>query len=230
MVGTVDRGESVEGMLGGYGLYYRTPLSEPGIVARSGTLLGDEPTPVDVLLPVPAAQELAQAFRSAVADTEYYRRYMFSSGPIPLDVITDYSAVACLCRLEMWPAEQRAISNALFTLDVAKLAPDVAQRRDSFALFLSLMDSSADDGFDEHGFRSAIWEAFSSPTDADGGRQSMVSQWAGLTAKDFMQQAITSIWSEVCTLGLQNQPSAGFESARRICMRHRRSLDRHRLR
>ena len=37
--GPLPRGESVESPLGGYGLYYRTPLVELGIVARAGTLL-----------------------------------------------------------------------------------------------------------------------------------------------------------------------------------------------
>jgi len=38
-----DRGESVKSAFGGYGLYYRSPLADIGIVARAGTLLGDRP-------------------------------------------------------------------------------------------------------------------------------------------------------------------------------------------
>jgi len=37
--GPFPRGESVESPLGGYGLYYRSPMIDFGLVARSGTLL-----------------------------------------------------------------------------------------------------------------------------------------------------------------------------------------------
>jgi hypothetical protein len=45
------RGESVESSYGGYGLYYRSPMADLGLVARAGTLLGDSPIPIDVLYP-----------------------------------------------------------------------------------------------------------------------------------------------------------------------------------
>ncbi|MEV0595795.1 hypothetical protein [Nonomuraea cavernae] len=46
--GPFPRGESVESSFGGYGLYYRSPLTELGIVARAGTMLGEQPIPIDV--------------------------------------------------------------------------------------------------------------------------------------------------------------------------------------
>ena len=65
--GPFPRGESVESSLGGYGLYYRTPLVELGIVARAGTLLGDEPIPIDVLYDTDRAQRLASTFGGGAA-------------------------------------------------------------------------------------------------------------------------------------------------------------------
>lgn len=47
--GVIRRGESIETPLGGCGLYYRSPMISLGLVARSGIMLGDRPTPVDVL-------------------------------------------------------------------------------------------------------------------------------------------------------------------------------------
>lgn len=41
--GPFPRGESVESSYGGYGLYYRSPMIQTGLVARAGTLLGDKP-------------------------------------------------------------------------------------------------------------------------------------------------------------------------------------------
>src|SRR4051794_37120207 len=47
--GPYPRGESVESSLGGYGLYYRSPMADLGLVARAGTSLGGTPLPIDVL-------------------------------------------------------------------------------------------------------------------------------------------------------------------------------------
>ncbi|HET9733545.1 MAG TPA: hypothetical protein VFP54_12800 [Acidimicrobiales bacterium] len=62
------RGESVESAFGGYGLHYRTPLAEFGIVARAGTMLGDRPTTVDVLTDSPRARRVADA---SIGDRTY---------------------------------------------------------------------------------------------------------------------------------------------------------------
>lgn len=70
-----ERGESVESALGGYGLYYRSPLAELGLVARAGTLLGEKPTPIDVLLPGGRGPALAEAFRSAVSNTDCFKSF-----------------------------------------------------------------------------------------------------------------------------------------------------------
>ena len=97
--GPFPRGESVESSLGGYGLYYRTPMVELGIVARAGTLLGDEPIPIDVLYDTDRAQRLASTFREAVQHTTYYRRAMQMTDDLPAEVIDEYAEAACLCRL-----------------------------------------------------------------------------------------------------------------------------------
>src|SRR3954447_16548300 len=87
------RGQSVESAFGGYGLYYRSPLAELGIVARPGTLLGDTPLTVDVLYPTDRARRLAATFRDAVAATEYATSWMLTTDPIPLDVLVEYARV-----------------------------------------------------------------------------------------------------------------------------------------
>jgi len=90
------RGQSVESPFGGFGLYYRTPLSQMGIVARRGTLLGDTPIGIDVLYQTERARHLADTFRKAVEDTAYARTWMMRSNPLPLDVLVEYANVACL--------------------------------------------------------------------------------------------------------------------------------------
>ncbi len=114
---TYPRGESVESAFGGYGLYYRTPLAELGIVARSGTQLGETPTPIDVLRDTERARELSGAFRDAVAATEYVTTWMLTGDPIPADVLVEYARVACLCQLRERPKERDAVHEALFGQD-----------------------------------------------------------------------------------------------------------------
>jgi hypothetical protein len=47
----IPRRESVESHLGGYGLYYRTPMIEMGMVVPRGRELGEAIAPVDALDP-----------------------------------------------------------------------------------------------------------------------------------------------------------------------------------
>lgn len=113
------RGESVESAFGGYGLYYRSPLADLGIVARAGTLVGDKPTPIDVLRNRPRANRLATAFNNAVSGTDYIETWMLTSDPIPRDVLVEYARVACLCQLPEHPEERAAVHQALFGWDEA---------------------------------------------------------------------------------------------------------------
>src|SRR5215211_4912978 len=56
---------SVQSTLGGYGLNYRSPMDELGIVVPAGRgYVNDEPTPIDLLAPPARAQRLADAFES----------------------------------------------------------------------------------------------------------------------------------------------------------------------
>ena len=126
------RGQSVESAFGGYGLYYRSPLADLGIVARSGTLLGEKPTPIDVLRETERARRLASTFGEAVASTEYVTTWMLTSDPIPADVLEDYAKVACLCQLRVRPKERDAVHDALFGQDEGVLEGQVGAPTDAF--------------------------------------------------------------------------------------------------
>lgn len=115
--GPFPRGESVESELGGYGLYYRTPMIEFGLVAPAGTMLGDRPIPIDVLRDTERAARLAGTFRAAVEGTEYFRRAMWTTELLPAEVVDEYAAVACLCGLGERAAERDAVHEALFGSD-----------------------------------------------------------------------------------------------------------------
>lgn len=215
------RGESVKSAFGGYGLYYRSPMAELGLVARSGTLLGDTPIPVDVLYDTDRARRLVETFSAAVAETDYVQQWMFTSDPLPASVLEEYAEVACLCQLRLRTEERDAVHAALFTIDEhsgsavaeAQLQADdievpalvldadaaVTQRRRSVAHYLSLVAAVPAVADDESAFREAMW---SPPAPRSDGHAYVAGQWAGLIAKDVWQDALCSIWAEFCRAGL----------------------------
>jgi hypothetical protein len=216
--GPFHRGESVESSFGGYGLYYRSPLIELGIVARAGTMLGEQPIPIDVLRDSDRARRLAATFRSAVEDTEYYRRAMWTSDPVSAGVIDEYAAVACLCRLRERPDERAAVHNAIFAGDPLATGTEappsggtpidagVLQRRRSVAHYLSLVGADPNVPWSRAAFRDALW---SHPQPRTDGHALVAGEWAALIAKDVWQEVICSIWSQFCRCGLARSRELG---------------------
>ena len=200
---TLPRGESVETSLGGYGQNYRSPMATLGLVARAGALLGEDPTPVDVLHPDSSrAARLVAEFRAAVEETEYVRRYLATDDPIPVEVIEEYAAQACLCGLADRPDERAAVHAALFGADSTENAgpdPDLVQRRRTVAHFLTLVDAEPDVAVDETAYRRAAGNATG---DLGPAHTLVAGQWAGVMAKDVWQDAVCSLWSSFCRAGL----------------------------
>ncbi|GLY99652.1 hypothetical protein Acsp02_69050 [Actinoplanes sp. NBRC 103695] len=218
--GPFPRGESVESSFGGYGLYYRSPLIELGIVARAGTMLGEQPIPIDVLRSTDRARRLAATFRSAVEGTEYYRRFMWTSDPVPAAAIDEYAGVACLCRLRERPDERDAVHDAIFGSDPPaareddEVAPGVSaaldggavQRRRSVGHYLSLVAADPNVPWSGHAYRDALW---SYPQPRSDGHALVAGQWAALIAKDIWQEVICSVWSQFCRAGLARSRDLG---------------------
>jgi len=212
-LGVFARGESVDSSLGGYGLYYRSPMVTLGLVARSGTVLGEHPIPVDVLrTDSPRAARLAAQFRAAVEPTEYVRRYLGTSEPLPVAVIDEYAERACLCGLADRPDERGAVYEALFEADradgVEPAVPDegLSQRMRSVAHFLTLLQASPEVALDQSTYRRAAIHAVGTR----GPRHQLVAgQWAGVMAKDVWQEAVCSLWSDFCRRGLARSRDLG---------------------
>ncbi|MFH8483983.1 hypothetical protein [Streptomyces longisporoflavus] len=239
--GPYSRGESVESAFGGYGLYYRSPMAEFGIVARAGTLLGGRPIPIDVLYDTDRARLLAGTFKSAVEHTAYYQRAMWTTDDLPSNVIDEYAQAACLCRLSALPEERDAVHAALFASDAE--APftvvgedsellgvadgltangevlseaGVRQRRLSVGHYLSLLDAVPSVVTSETAYRDALW---SPPAPHSDAHAVVAGQWAALIAKDVWQEALCSVWSELCRTGLARARDLGrgltWDEARR---------------
>lgn len=189
-----ERSESVESTNGGFGLYYRTPMVAFDLVAPAGTALGEDyVTPIDVLSDRPQAGALAEHFGDAVAGTAYMERYFTTTDPIPAEVIDEYAEVACLCRLDTFPAEREALADAILTAPSPEDEPEVVQRRSSIAHFLTVIDHNPEAVEEETEFRQTLWD----PPAAIGDRQRDVAdQWAALVAKDLAQDALCSMWTD----------------------------------
>jgi hypothetical protein len=231
-LGPFPRGESVESAFGGYGLYYRSPMAEFGIVARAGTLLGDQPIPIDVLYGHARARRIAEEFRIAVKDTVYYRESMWTNHDLPAEVVDEYADVACLCRLRERDSEREAVHDAIFGVDApASAAPEshvspavsleagdteaakanssgagVVQRRRSVGHYLTLMRSEPAVVESEGAYREALWNAAAPYGDA---HSVVAGEWAALIAKDVWQEVLCSVWSEFCRAGLARTRELG---------------------
>jgi hypothetical protein len=189
--------------LGGYGLYYSSPMRTLGLVARAGSLLGDEPTPVDVLRSdSPRAARLVAEFRAAVEGTSYAQRYLATTDPLPVEVIEEYAAQACLCGLADRPDERAAVHEALFGADPtddAEPDPELVQRRRTVAHFLTLLDDAPAAAVDVAAYRRA---AAASTGRLGPTHERVAGQWAGVMAKDVWQDAVCSLWSSFCRRGV----------------------------
>lgn len=221
--GPFPRGESVESPFGGYGLNYRTPMAEFGVVARTGTMLGDHPIPIDVLRGTHRARQLASAFKAAVEHTAYYQRAMWTADDLEAAVIVEYAEVACLCLLRELQEERDAVQDAMFGVDPpaaggstaevavmadpegqlgsAPLSPAAAvmQRRRSVAHYLTMLEARPEVAESESAYREELW---SPPAPRNDAHSLVAGQWAAVAAKDVWQDALCSVWSDFCRAGL----------------------------
>lgn len=217
-----ERGESVENPLGGYGAFYRSPLAQLGLVARKGTVLGELATPVDVLIPNAQGIALAEAFRTSIVNTEYYNEHFLGTDPIPRDVLIEFAAAGCLCRLDEHLAERAAIRAALFDSEGDADPEEADQRRLSFGLFLDSVEQRPSAATSQEDFRKAVWERFKEREALSPLQTRVVSQWSALILKEYMQEALSAMWIDLCRTGLRQQPESGYTSAQLTGLLHDR--------
>lgn len=206
------RGLSVESHLGAYGLYYRSPLADLNVVALAGSMLGDEVTPLDVLGRDERARGLADSFREACEDTDYYKTFLRGNRSIPEEVLREYAGVACPCRLSEHAGELRAVGELLFEARHEDEEIPAAYRRQAFGLFLALTAATPAVATSPADHREALWRAFAKG-ELSANANEPLARWAALIAKDWLQEAVGSIWLEFCQRGLAMQGSDGLTGA-----------------
>lgn len=204
------RRHSVDSAMGGYGLYYRSPLVDLDVVVPAGSPLGETTTAVDLLARSDHADALARAFRDAIGDTTYAKREIHGVDPIPLGTIKELAERACLCRLGEYPVEQQAIRDAYFQLARPERTEQVEQRRRAFAVFLGQLEVQPEVAASDSAFRRGTIDAFHRDPIGAGPRAEAHAEWGALGMKECVQDAICSLWTEFCRRGLDVQPHEGM--------------------
>ena len=205
-----ERQLSILTTLGGYGLYYRSPMEELGIVAlaNKGTI-GDEPIAVDSLHRTPRALRLAEEFERSIEQTRWFKDYLHSVDPIPSDVLEELAQSSCLCRLGEHPDEREAIRNALLIEPNTERREPTQKRRGAFALLLDQMDEQPAVAASDSAFRNQLIISYERSDARSGAKATTQDQWAAMIMRECLQDSISTIWLAFCRAGLTTQPYEG---------------------
>jgi hypothetical protein len=205
-------GVSIQTSMGGFGLYYRSPLEALGAVAPAGTPLGPEgtPTPIELLAQDELASELAETFHTSIESTEYYRSFERTADPIPRPVLEELAEQVCLCRLPYKVAEREAIRQLMFEPRSNETVDECDARRRAFALFLSLVDSDPRVAYEDGEFWRGLIARFGIQPNEDSVQGRTAAAWGALAMKECAQDAICSIWVDFCRSGIAEQGLDGM--------------------
>ena len=193
--------------MGGYGLYYATVMQSVGLVALADRRLG---LPVDAV--TPAGQVVAEAFRSVVADTEYYERWIdCHDETLPRGVVAEYGQRACFCRLREPAATDRPLLVDAF-LHMGRPV-DAEARRRTLHFMCELSAQSAAAPVDEASFRRLVYFG------ADHARDDLdastfvptdsilrtARRWRLYQARDYFNVSINEMWRRLIYWGLDRE-------------------------
>lgn len=189
----------IESDLGGYGLYYAATIAAMGLIAPAlpGTALSFD-------APTPEGQIVAEGFRSAVADTAYFREYFGDpTRPVPAGVVRDYIRRACLCQLQTDTAPDREQLRDVFLHAGPQDAATV--RRATLRLLLDLAEQADGTSLDEDGFRQLVYfrgHAGGATYDPRRGIERTARRWRLYQAREYYAYALNRLWAYLCAWGL----------------------------
>jgi hypothetical protein len=182
--------------LGGYGLYYGSVMAEVGLVYPGGRGL---PTPVDV--PSERGKELAAAFRRAVESSEYYKKHFGEDETsVPIGVVKEYGARACLCQLQKGDAPDRDLLRRVFLQE--GLNPDA--RRETLRFFLDVANQTKSQPVDQDTFRQLVFYGAAEQGGTYKPRREVESthrKWRLYQAREYYAFALNALWYYLCEWG-----------------------------
>lgn len=186
--------------MGGYELYYRSVMAELGLIlpAVKGVV------PVD--LPTPEGKRMASAFRQAVQDTEYYRKYFeLDDCEIPAEVVLEYGRRACLCQLKQTDTPDRPFLLKAFLYRGRQ--KDAAFRRGTLALLLDIADQTDGLAVDEDSFRQILYFRETEAGHRYSPRKIVLDaylRWRLYQAREYYSFALNALWFYLCEWGIDN--------------------------
>jgi hypothetical protein len=138
---------------------------------------------------------------------------------VPTAALRELAVAACLCRLPEHPGERELLYEAFFAPQAPSLTDPCEQRRRSFGLFLRELGRDGGVSDSDGAFRAAIWADFEQMLAAREGQAShalanTLARWAALVAKEYLQEALYTLWWDFCRRGPAAQPEDGFTAAK----------------
>jgi hypothetical protein len=199
------RFDYMDSAMGGYGLYYATVMQSIGLVALADPRLG---LPVDAV--TPAGQIVAEAFRTVIADTEYYQNWIDRHDtPVPYAVAAEYGRHGCLCRLRDDAALDRPLLVDAFLHHGNPV--DAASRAETLRFVCELAAQSEASAVDQSSFRRLIYYGadygdgqLKGPTFVPNGAIIRTARrWRLYQAREYFNASINEMWRRLSCWGLQ---------------------------
>lgn len=186
--------------LGGYGLYYRVPMIQLGWILPGGRGL---PYPVDV--PTEQGKALAEAFRSQVRQTDYYKR-LFSEDDVdvPIKALRSYITQACLCQAQTSDATDRPLLRQAFLT----AGEGASARRQTLRLFVDLAVQTDGDPVSEMDFRQLVYFGASENGHRflpSSGLEDVARRWRLYQAREYYAYALNRLWVQLVEWGLSER-------------------------
>ena len=195
----------MESSMGGYGLYYSTVMQAVGLVALADPRLG---LPVDAV--TPEGQVVADAFRTVIADTEYYRNWIDRHDEeVPYGVAAEYGELACFCRLREDSALDRPLLVDAFLHHGSPVEAEA--RRQTLRMFCELADQSDSSPVDADSFRRLVYYGADRTEEPNAPGATFVPplllvrtarRWRLYQAREYFNAAINEMWRRLSFWGL----------------------------
>ena len=175
-------------------------------------VLADQRLGLAVDAVTPAGQDVADAFRSVIAETEYYRHYIDRHDEaVPHEVAAEYGERACFCRLREPEASDRPHLVDAFLH--GGNPTQSAARRETFRFMCELSAQSAAAPVDQSSFRRLVYFG------ADYGDEDSVGttfvptestlrtprRWRLYQAREYFNASINEMWRRLTCWGLQRE-------------------------
>ena len=197
----------MDSSMGGYGLYYASVMQSLGLIALADRRLG---LPVDAV--TPAGRVVADAFRSVVANTEYYQHWIDRHDEmVPRDVAVEYGQRACFCRLR----EPDALDRPLLVDAFLHLGNpnEAAARRRTLRLMCELSAQTVGVPVDESSFRRLVYFGADHGNDALAGSTFAPTEatlrtarrWRLYQAREYFNAGVNEMWRRLVWWGLQRE-------------------------